>query len=319
MAATPPSFDSTASVPPFPPLHGGVSLIQGRYGQRGNFELVAPDVRDGLWVFWFDNDEPGPGVWSSGLRFAEGRRFDDVCMAQSSHGPNHLEVIARSETRVHRYRWSPDLGFTEEEPLPAPPAAGRVSLVEAADGLLHAAVPVAASGVARLVADPSAYPRLSWTHTGTACPGEHVTAAALVPDPSGAGTRLYVLADGTVRRLDGGAGASAGGDSDSDSVDGGADDVGNAGTGLTRVLAHAAVAAPDGSCRVIAVTAGPEDTDTLRLRVWSDDDPATAAEAIALPGREAVTSLAATTASFDPGRIDVAVQRGDGIIHLRVA
>jgi hypothetical protein len=77
-----------------------------------------------------------------------------------------------------------------------------------------------------------------------------------------------------------------------------------------RVLTHAALTAADGSCHVMAVTSDSSDA-ALRLRFGS--------ETIALPGHGTVTSVAATTASFDPGRIDVVVQRGTGIIHLRIA
>lgn len=195
----------------FPPLRGGPALIQGRYGRRGNFELVAPDAADGLWVFWFNNDEacdapegrvdvpagPPPGAWSTGLRFAHGLRFDDVQMIQSVHGPDHLEVIARSGPTVHRYRWSPEAGFTAEGTLPAPPAGGRVALAETSpDGVLHAAVPLAGSGVALLSADASAYPVLRWRLERTVRPQDHIAAAVLVPDPLAAGRVELLVPEG---------------------------------------------------------------------------------------------------------------------------
>lgn len=134
MALPPPSSPRTLRTAPPPASRGGVGLAQGRYGIRGNLEFVLCDEQDGLWVLWFNSDPqetspapggPPPGEWSGALRFATGRRYDEVAVLQSRHGPHHLELIARSDATTHRLRWSPEAAFTTEQPPPSPPARHR--------------------------------------------------------------------------------------------------------------------------------------------------------------------------------------------------
>ncbi|BDZ54455.1 hypothetical protein [Agromyces marinus] len=104
------------------PTVGPASVTQGVYGARGNLELVACDRSDGLWVFWFNSDlasdpletpDVPPGSWSDGLHFAAGHRYRDVCILQSTLGPDHLEVIALTENGdLQSWYWSPGPGFT---------------------------------------------------------------------------------------------------------------------------------------------------------------------------------------------------------------
>ncbi len=116
-------------VGPDRPTAGAVSLIQGVYGARGNLELVACDVEDGLWVFWFnadlDTDPPAdsdvpPGSWSAGLAFAAGRRYRQAQILQSVLGPDHLELVALTADGVlESWYWSPAPGFQRRDPAVA--------------------------------------------------------------------------------------------------------------------------------------------------------------------------------------------------------
>src|SRR4051794_25762709 len=108
-------MEESALIAPRHPA-GRMSLIQGRYGLRGNLELAYADAADGLWVHWRNNDETpvgdvAPGAWSDGLHFAEGRRYGDVSLIQASRGPDFLELLAASEDSVDRWTWSPAAGF----------------------------------------------------------------------------------------------------------------------------------------------------------------------------------------------------------------
>ncbi|MFS0912198.1 hypothetical protein AB3M89_10430 [Microbacterium sp. 179-I 3D2 NHS] len=127
---------------------GPVSLAQGVYGARGNLELVACDAADGLWVYWFnadhEDDPPAtpdvpPGQWSAGLAFAEGRRYIDAQIVQSSLGPDHLEVLAlTAEGVLESWYWSAGPGFQRRDAEAA--ASVRRFRLTHRDGVLHAHV-----------------------------------------------------------------------------------------------------------------------------------------------------------------------------------
>ena len=74
---------------------GVPSLIQGRYGRRGNFELVVARAEGGLAHYWRDNDHRslpwhGPTPFADDLGVVE-----SVCLIQSTPGdPGQLEVVA---------------------------------------------------------------------------------------------------------------------------------------------------------------------------------------------------------------------------------
>jgi Glyoxal oxidase N-terminus/Domain of unknown function (DUF1929) len=83
---------------------GNPALIQGRFGQAGNFELVVPLPDSGLAHYWRDNDRPrrpwiGPTVFATG----DGH-IDAVALLQSNFGsPGNLEVVARLGDQLAHY------------------------------------------------------------------------------------------------------------------------------------------------------------------------------------------------------------------------
>jgi hypothetical protein len=83
-------------VVPFPPARGNPLLIQSRFGQKGNFELVTPGANGGLIHFWRNNDAANL-PWSGSTPFGGGLgQVDAVTMIQSNFGsPGNLELICR--------------------------------------------------------------------------------------------------------------------------------------------------------------------------------------------------------------------------------
>jgi len=149
---------------------GPVSLAQGVYGTRGNLELIACDAEDGLWVFWFNADDPDepttspdvpPGSWSGGLAFAQGHRYVDAQIVQSTLGPDHLEVLAlTSDGVLQSWFWSPGPGFRRRDA----DAADHVTAFTLThdDGTLHARITDAGGTERMLESAPEGYPERSW-------------------------------------------------------------------------------------------------------------------------------------------------------------
>lgn len=100
-----------------PAVAGSPGITQGRYGENGNLELVAPDVADGFWVLWcnLDTVEHHAGAplgrWSPGLHVPTGGRVDAVRIAQVAAGPDWLECVVLTAGVAHRWHWSPAGGF----------------------------------------------------------------------------------------------------------------------------------------------------------------------------------------------------------------
>ncbi len=149
---------------------GPVGLAQGVYGARGNLELVACDAADGLWVFWFNADAPDdpqetpdvpPGHWSSGLAFAPGHRYLDAQIAQSTLGPDHLEVAALREDGVlESWYWSPGPGFQRRDADVAA-SVSRFRLSHR-DGVLTVDVQHLDGRTAVVSSDAEGYPTRRW-------------------------------------------------------------------------------------------------------------------------------------------------------------
>ncbi|MGW2339537.1 hypothetical protein [Streptomyces sp. NPDC001661] len=295
MAASPAPVLHTASPPA---SRGGIGLAQGRYGVRGNLELVLCDERDGLWVLWFNCDprqtapEPGgppPGEWSGALRFAAGRRYDEVGVLQSRHGPHHLELIARAGDTPHRLRWSPEAAFTTEQPPPGAPARTVVS-AETANGTLWSGALGTDGRPCLLRADTTSYPHLTWS--------EDTSAQALPADPRWTGLTLVTVAEA-------------------------------ARPGVVLFGHHEGIyLSPAGGTHPLpvgTVAAAVDTGDEARVYLWSEGpwvDILTPghpgrARRLPLPGSGDVTALAATPISYEPGRTDLVVRRGGQLWHVR--
>lgn len=152
------------------PTAGPASLAQGVYGARGNLELVACDTTNGLWVFWFNADGPDdppntpdvpPGHWSTGLSFAIGRRYVDAQIAQSTLGPDHLEVLALTEGgALESWYWSPGPGF-QQRGRDAAASVSRFRMIHI-DGILTVDVERTDGTTAVLSSGVTNYPERKW-------------------------------------------------------------------------------------------------------------------------------------------------------------
>ena len=88
------------------------SLIQGRFGRHGNFELVTPLASGGLAHYWRDNDDPSL-AWHLGSTFGtELGSIASVSLIESNYtagaGIGNLELVAQAGRRLY-YFWKPDL------------------------------------------------------------------------------------------------------------------------------------------------------------------------------------------------------------------
>ncbi|MEV0372461.1 galactose oxidase early set domain-containing protein [Streptomyces sp. NPDC050636] len=154
---------------------GNPVLIQGAFGDEGNFERVTPRAEGGLVHFVRDNDNPAM-PWDGPFRFgAELGRVDAVTMIQSSFGedPGNLEVVARVVTRdgprlAHLFRDSQP-PFTWRGPFfPFPLVPGGVSgnpvLIQSKfgdKGNFELVTPVAGGGLRHFVRDND-NPAMPW-------------------------------------------------------------------------------------------------------------------------------------------------------------
>lgn len=149
------------------PTAGTPSLAQGVYGDGGNLELVVPDTEDGIWVFWFNADAADaayesvrPGTWSDGLRFADGDRWLDAWIVQSTLGPDHLEALAlRDNGAVVSWFWSPEHGFQRRD---AEVATGATAIALAHEAGVLVATVRDADGERHLRAGVEDYPARQW-------------------------------------------------------------------------------------------------------------------------------------------------------------
>ena len=108
----------------WPPVVGRPGIVQGRYGDHGNLELVACAADDGLWVGWWNADRrethrgAATGRWSGALHFAAGHRYTSAAVSQVAAGPDFLEVVARAtDGELRRHVWAPDTGFVDRGTL----------------------------------------------------------------------------------------------------------------------------------------------------------------------------------------------------------
>lgn len=76
---------------------GNPCFFQGRFGERGNFELIVPVDSGGLAHYWRNNDDPAL-PWFGPTPFgADSGTFDTVSMIESNYGwPGNLEVVGLS-------------------------------------------------------------------------------------------------------------------------------------------------------------------------------------------------------------------------------
>jgi len=134
-------------------IAGGVSgnpaLIQGRFGTKGNFEMVAPLLAGGIGHWWRDND--AGNIWHGPTSLATGiGPINGVALIQSNFGtPGNLEVVATIGTSVSReivHFWRDNAGWHGPNPILLPAAFGAhpegvPGFIQSADGNSHVVFP----------------------------------------------------------------------------------------------------------------------------------------------------------------------------------
>ncbi len=106
------------SVGPFPwsgpfrvagDVRGTPALIQSRFGERGNFEVVVPHRDGGLVALWRDNDA-GAMPWSAPVRFGRAQ-YVGASLIQSNFGdPGNFEVVAVDTQGNLDFFWRDSVG-----------------------------------------------------------------------------------------------------------------------------------------------------------------------------------------------------------------
>jgi hypothetical protein len=195
------------------------SLIQSRFGRRGDFEVVVPLAAGGMVHYRRDNDAGPPPPWHRGAEFgAPAGRVAAVSLIQSNYGtPGNLEVVARVGNRLaHFYRdggagaaWSGPYFF-------ATGVDGAPSLVQSRfgrKGNFEVVVPLAAGGLAHYSRNNDAGPPPPWSGPTVFGTGVgRVDAVSLIQSNYGTPGNLEVVARVGSRLAhfyrDGGAGAA---------------------------------------------------------------------------------------------------------------
>ncbi|MEV7177302.1 hypothetical protein [Kitasatospora sp. NPDC093679] len=115
---------------------GNPALIQSRFGQQGNFELVFPAAGGGITFMWRNNDDPAM-PWSAPFTFAQDLgQVDALTMIQSNYGsPGNLELIARARDTLQFFWRDSGLDFHWNGPYQiATGAAGNPALIQSRFG-----------------------------------------------------------------------------------------------------------------------------------------------------------------------------------------
>ena len=160
-------FEFPLPLPGSGTVTGNPSMIQGRFGKRGNFELVTPLADGGLVHYWRDNDNQnlpwhGPAIFAQDLGIV-----DAVSMIQSdftSGGPGNLEVIARTGGQLWHYTREDVPPFQWSGPLILPQdrlASGYFSFIESRfgpilKGYFQVVTPLVDGGLAHYTRDNNA-------------------------------------------------------------------------------------------------------------------------------------------------------------------
>jgi hypothetical protein len=145
-------------------VSGNPAMIQSTFGQKGNFELVAPVIQGGLAHVWRDNDRGANWVMPAtlfGSGFPQG--FDDAALIQSNYvdapfGRGHLEVVARLGNRLfHFFRTSTEFRWSDAALIgPATNVSGSPAFIQSkfgAQGNFEVVYPLRSGGLAHVWRD----------------------------------------------------------------------------------------------------------------------------------------------------------------------
>ena len=153
-------------VPAATAVRGSAGLVQGRFGTRGNFEVVAPLATGGLGHLWRDNDAFGM-PWHGPAPFgAAAGTVEAASLVQGTYdSPGNLEVVARAGNRLAHFWRDSGPAFAWNGPFWFyTGAAGTPSLVQGRFGTrgnFEVVAPLAAGGMGHFWRDNDA-PGMPW-------------------------------------------------------------------------------------------------------------------------------------------------------------
>jgi len=102
-------------------IDGNPVLVQSKFGNKGNFELIVPRADSGFDHYFRNNDDPAL-PWIKALSVGVGQgHINAISFIQSNFGnPGNLEVIARSDDRLRFFfrTGSESSNFTWNGPFP---------------------------------------------------------------------------------------------------------------------------------------------------------------------------------------------------------
>jgi hypothetical protein len=153
---------------------GSPSIIQSRFGVRGNFELVTPLASGGLAHYSRANDDPQLGWYGPTIFGENGGVFEAACLVQSNFsssgtGPGNLEVVGHAGGLLLHY-WRDDAPpYTWHGPDAIPMGGviptGTPSFIHEHHGALdyfQVVTPTAAGALAHYTRDNGAFGGLTW-------------------------------------------------------------------------------------------------------------------------------------------------------------
>jgi hypothetical protein len=180
-----------------PKARGSGSLVQGNFGTKGNFELVAPRRGGGMNFWWRNNDAAGlPWSAPSAIAAGTGPVADIPSLLQSNFGrPGNLEVAARIGDRLAFY-WRGAV-WNGPTTFGTPGVSGNPAMIQGTfggRGNFELVVPVAAGGIAHYWRNNDA-PGLPWSSGGVFGQASgRVDAVALIQSNFGDPGNLEVIA-----------------------------------------------------------------------------------------------------------------------------
>ena len=144
---------------PFPLARSGGLIVQGGYGERGNFEVVTPAATGGLVHLWRNNDDAAlPWIVSTPEAFFTEKQFDAVSIVQGNLGtlpggwgdPGNLEGVGRVGEDLYHFWRDQDGWHLDAEPF-ATGVSGTPSIIHGQYGFhgnFEVVTPMAAGGLA---------------------------------------------------------------------------------------------------------------------------------------------------------------------------
>jgi hypothetical protein len=176
-------------------FRGHPGIVQGKWGGRGNLELVVARQAGGLQHFWRDGDRAGE-PWIAGPLFGGSTPYEAVGLIQSSFGQGNLEVIARAGNRLDAFwrednttwRWNGPSSFFHD-------AAGTFGFLQnRVNQELEVVTPLASGGLGYL--QRAAGPSWAWRSVVRIAGGNATAAALLQSSYEGQNLELVARIDG---------------------------------------------------------------------------------------------------------------------------